>query len=120
MADSMGKAEGHEKNRHGGGFASGLFWGIILGVFGMFMFATKRGKKLREYFREHGQGILQELEEIYAELEEKDVTKRLPESTKKDQFKEAKKEKDLSHIQRLQEHGRNVVRHFTRSGKPLK
>ncbi len=119
---SMEKEERYEKHQHGGNFASGFFWGIILSFLGMFVFATKRGKKLRDYFQEHGEGILQELEEISDELEENEVTKKLPETTKKSQPKreEAVKEKDISYIKRLQEHGRNVARHFTRSGKPLK
>lgn len=121
MKNNMGK-EIEPKSQPGGSFASGFFWGIILGFLGMFVFATKRGKKLRDYFQEHGEGILQELQEIYTELEEKDTINKLPESTKKVQseLQEIPRKKDLSHIQKLQEHGRNVVRHFTRSGKPLK
>ncbi|OGY18863.1 MAG: hypothetical protein A2786_05235 [Candidatus Chisholmbacteria bacterium RIFCSPHIGHO2_01_FULL_52_32] len=122
MMGSMGKTEEQERHQHGGGFSSGLFWGAILGALGMFMFATKKGGRLRTYLQEHGHGVLSELEEIYEELEEKGETNRLIQSPKKDRSerKESTKEKDVSHIESLQAHGRNVVRYFTRSGRPMR
>lgn len=120
----MAKARPVDYQRKESGFAQGLFWGAALAASGMFLFATKRGKKLRDYLKKHGSLILEELEEIYEEKEGvKAETQKLPKSKKtesKDKETKAKK-LDLSHIQKLQERGREAAgRFFTRGGRALK
>lgn len=120
----MKKDTFRERHRRESGFASGMFWGAALGAAGMFFFATKKGRKLRDYLSKHGHRILEELEEIYEETEEKVATKKLPQPKKKSSIKkkEAKtKAQDLSHIKKLQERGREAAgRFFTRGGRALK
>lgn len=101
-------------------FSSGFFLGAILGAAGIFLFASKKGKKLREYLREHGQGILEDLEEIYEEVQEKEFTQGKIDAPKAQIQPEPGKEKDLGHIKKLQERGRDAVRFFKRDGKALK
>lgn len=121
----MAKDEPREYRRRESGFASGLFWGVALGAAGMFLFATKKGEKLKDYLKEHGQKILEDFEEIYEETEGiKRPTKELSKPKKKELSAEKEnksKKQDLGHIEKLQERGRKAAgRFFTRKGKTLK
>lgn len=107
-------------------FASGFLWGILFGIAGMFIFATKKGNKLRKYLSEHGENILDQLEEFYNEIEAEsgkteklEVIKEEKETKKKEEANSPVKE--LSHIAKLQQRGRSAAkRFFTRRGKSLK
>jgi gas vesicle protein len=120
----MKKDTFREYHKKESSFASGLFWGAALGAAGIFLFATKKGKKLRNHLKKHGNKILEELEEIYEEAEEKVEAKKLPQPEKKSAAKKktAKaKTQDLNHIKKLQERGRKAASNFfTRGGKALK
>lgn len=120
----MKKDTSREYHSKESSFASGLFWGAALGAAGMFLFATKKGKKLRNYFKKYGHQILEDLEEIYEETEDKIRAEKLLEVAKQPSAKkkEIKPEsQNLSHIEKLQERGRKAAgRFFTRGGKMLK
>lgn len=120
----MKKDTSREYHRKESNFTSGLFWGAALGAAGMFLFATKNGKKLRDYLKENGQYVLEELEEIYEEIDGKEKVKKLPQPKKKPAVKKKEvktKTQDLSHINKLQERGRKAAGNFfTRGGKSLK
>ncbi len=109
----------------GQGFSSGLMWGIMLGAAGMFLFGTKKGRKIKKVLTEEGGKLLDELEEAYEETETgKKIKKKVIKTKKKIDAKtqDAKKAaKDLTHITKLQKRGRSAAqRFFKRSGKTLK
>lgn len=85
----------------------------------MFLFGTKRGRKIREYLKEHGGKLLDELEETYAVIEDKHhAVSSLGEGK---QAPEKKRGQMVSPIASLQERGRKAARHFfTRGGRVLK
>ena len=115
----MTKTHQDGNHRQETGFSAGLFWGALLGAVGMFLFATKKGQKLQQFLREHGERALEEIEEIYEEAEasRKDgEAEELP----KLESETGPKTKTIGHIAKLQERGRKVARYFTRAGKVLK
>lgn len=118
----MAKDSPREYKRKESSFTSGLFWGAALGTAGMFLFGTKRGRKVKDYLRQHGHKVLEELEEIYEETEgERKPAKELPQPQKKTADKKGTKKQDVSHIKKLQLRGREAAgRFFTRGGKSLK
>jgi len=110
-----------------------LFWGLILGTAGMFLFATKRGHKLKQFLSEHGRSFLDELEEFYNEFESQSIPEKKLESLKVEKQPAKKKKQsrvkkivdesamDISHIAKLQERGRKATRRFfSRKGKKLR
>jgi gas vesicle protein len=120
----MKKREEVKYHKSESNFASGLLWGVIIGAIGMFFFATKKGKKLKNYLSEHGEKIFEELEELYEEKEVGKKIKKLVEpQTKANKIKEKQDDatEDLTHIAKLQERGRKAARNFfTRRGKSLR
>lgn len=115
----MSRISTDESRRRESGFASGLFWGTAMGAIGMFLFGTKRGRKIREYLKEHGGKLLDELEETYAVIEDKHHALSFLGEGK--QAPEKKRGPMVSPIASLQERGRKAARHFfTRGGRALK
>ncbi len=106
------------------GFSSGFMWGVMLGVAGMFLFGTKKGRKIKRVLTEEGEKLIDELEEAYEETDSAEkLNKKIDKAKKKlksktQQAKEAAK--DLTHISKLQQRGRKAARFFKRSGKSLK
>lgn len=114
----MPKDQNHSLPKDGG-FLSGLVWGIALGAFGLFLFGTDRGNKLRRYLRSHGQKLLDELEEIYDADKATEAGEELPTLEKK--LGKSLSESGTNHIQKLQARGRATARRFfRRSGRLLR
>lgn len=112
-------------------FTSGLFWGLVLGMLGTFVFATKKGAKIRKYLSENGQKIFSELEKLYQEsIEVQDAGQdKFPLSSpatapsdllpKKNNLKS--QTKSTNHNPQLQTTGRKSSRRFfKKSGRILK
>lgn len=125
----MRRSDQREYHRKESNFTSGLFWGLILGIFGALLFATKKGKKLRDYLSENGQNLFDELEDFYQESGGEEMVKKITDSNEKIENQNLKKKtgtkstevKSLNHIEKLQERGRKASKHFfKKSGKTLK
>lgn len=109
-------------------FASGLIWGTILGAAGMFIFATKKGKEARKFLKKHGQTVLEELEEVYEEIEADNLTaKKLLKAPKKPIAKSKKNKIDKKPAKKPVQTGSTkekpksqAKKFFTRSGRSLK
>lgn len=112
-----------DSERQGNGFFSGLVLGALLGA-GLFYFltSTEKGQEIRKELEEKGEGALDNLGNLVADIEKK--SQEFKEKAAKAQIdleKEVKqkKEKELSQIKKLQERGRKAVKFFTRNGKSL-
>src|SRR4030066_804763 len=46
-------------------FISGFLWGVMFGGLGMFLFGTKSGKRIKKFLMEHGEQLLDEIEQAY-------------------------------------------------------
>jgi gas vesicle protein len=105
-------------------FASGLVWGALLGAAGVFLFATRKGKKARNFFKKHGRTILEELEEVYEEIEAQEtLKKKLPKpkkKTKPKQIAETTKQSKKKNKQKAKSQSSKSRKFFTRSGRSLK
>ena len=119
-------------------FLNGFFWGTMIGGTAIFLFGTSAGKKVKKFLLEHGEQLLDDLEEEYQsnfskqgekiELRAVKPKKQHQKSEEKKQNKQINLKKtgllsqqDLSRIEKLQERGRNAAqRFFTRGGRSLK
>lgn len=106
-----------------GNFLTGLVLGALAGV-GLvyFLTSTKEGKKIKEQIEEKGSDVLDELQDLVADLEEKSLEFK----AKAAKVEEALEDKAtagadvaLSQIEKLRVRGRSAVKSFVRNGKPL-
>ena len=100
-----------ECEKKDGNFLTGLVLGALAGA-GLFYFltSTKEGKKIKEQIEEKGSDVLDELQDLITDLEEKSL-----------EFKEKANgaEVAISQIEKLRDRGRSAVKSFIRNGKPL-
>ena len=93
------------------GFLRGLFWGIILSVGALVFFETEKGQKLKKKLEIKGEDLLEEIEDLVERAEKK--SQELLDSAQEvgAEIKEKAEENlgvSLSHIEALQEHGREI------------
>lgn len=64
--------------RGGGGFFSGFLLGIVIGAGAMFIFGTKRGKRLLKSLSDEGTEGMEALEDFLKDLEEEEASRPKP------------------------------------------
>lgn len=108
------------------GFFRGLVWGILLILGFIFFLGTDRGRQLKKKLKEEGEGMLGEIPALLDKLEEKSeelveeaakIEEELKEKTHEvgenlTEETERKLDASLSHIEALQEHGREITSGF--------
>lgn len=84
-------------NNSGGGFLNGLILGVILGGGAVFLFGTKKGKKLLKTITEEGLDGIADLEDFIEEVDYKDRPVR-KQKTKTIPLAEDEKTDTISHL----------------------
>ena len=113
------------------GFVVGFVLGALAGVVAFFLLGTKKGREIKKRLQEKGGFSFKNLDELLKDFEEKGrefkekasaVTQQLEEKTQTaSQAVAQEAQKELDHIQKLQNQGRTIAKRFFRkNGRSLK